>query len=580
MKLIAFLLFLFCFEKNYADENPLTPLRLNSPAETMQVFLDSMNEYKKGIEKNDPIKIQKIEKAINCLDLKDINPILRDEKGKEKAIFLKEILDRVYIPNYKTIPSGDSIIILKWIVPDTEITIQRVDSGDRQDEFLFSSNTVERLNIFYNKVESLPYLKGTGGGANYSLPWKEKIFPAWSMELYLKLHLWQWIGILGSFVLGHLMKYFSKVAFYLLLKLAKRTETQWDEKLILAVNKPFGYFSGIFVLFAFLYLSDISGKYYTVISFIYKLFFCSAFIYLVYNLSYFFSDLFKSYMSRKNNPMSEQLVPLVSKSLKIFLFIFAILISLQSLGVNVISLIAGLGIGGLALALAARDTMANLFGSIMIFLDKPFKVGDHILIPTVEGIVEEVGFRSTLVRTFNDSLVSIPNSIMANSNIDNMGERRVRRTNVTFGLKYSTTPEQLEGFLEGVKNILNKHPEIQKEGFQVCLKGFSAYCLEIQMHYYAKFNSSDEDSELKQNVHVEILFLAQELKVEFAYPTQLIELEKSNEKPIKETPSIGEIIESAKNFQKEGKSSRPDGLGIFTPKHKEITESYTAGSGV
>lgn len=105
-------------------------------------------------------------------------------------------------------------------------------------------------------------------------------------------------------------------------------------------------------------------------------------------------------------------------------------------------LIAGLGIGGLAIALAAKDTAANLFGSAMIFMDRPFKIGDHILLDNKEGIVEEIGFRSTRIRTWEDSIVSIPNSVVANADIENMGVRRWRRNVIILSLTYDTSPEK------------------------------------------------------------------------------------------------------------------------------------------
>jgi MscS family membrane protein len=577
----------FFFQQGVFAENPLTPHRLNSPRETMQVFMDSMNEYKKGIETNNEEKISKIAKAVQCLDLKDIPPLLRHEKSEETAIFLKEILDRIYLPNYKTIPGGEadnvSILILKWVVPDTEITITKVEGGDRNEEFLFSAETVNRMSEFYGKVKHLPYLKGSGGGADYTIPWREKMFPAWSMKLFAGVFVWQWIGILVSFVIGLILKYISKLIFFLILKITHKTGIGWDDKIIVAINKPGGYLLGISVLFLYLYSSDISGKLFTILLFIFKSFLSFSFVYLIYNISDLIVSVFTGYISKKNNPLGDQLIPLLGKTIKVTLLVMAVLISIQNLGINVVSILAGLGIGGLAIALAAKDTAANLFGSAMIFLDRPFKVGDHILTNSVEGIVEEVGFRSTLLRTFNDSLVSIPNSIVANSNIDNMGARRSRRTNVTLNVEYGTSPEKMEAFLEGIKNIIKKHPQIQKDNYLVAFKAFASSSLDVWIHFYASVEGTAQSLDLNQNIFIEIMYLGKELDVKFAFPTQTIHVDSIAEKTAQQIPiekTITEFSDIVKDFKEDGKFSRPNGLGIFTPPYKEVIIENNQGLGV
>jgi MscS family membrane protein len=168
LKSFSIILFtlLFSFHPLLSDENPLTPIRFHSPHDTLKEFLNNMNDYKKGREKNDEKLIFQINKAIQALDSQDINPIIRDEKAKEAAILLKETLDRVYVPDFKKIPnhSGENNLlpIVKWTVPDTEITIVRIEEGPRAGEFLFSSETVQRANEFFHKTRHLPFLEKNG----------------------------------------------------------------------------------------------------------------------------------------------------------------------------------------------------------------------------------------------------------------------------------------------------------------------------------------------------------------------------------------------------------------------------------
>ncbi|HNI88638.1 MAG TPA: mechanosensitive ion channel family protein, partial [Leptospiraceae bacterium] len=256
----------------------------------------------------------------------------------------------------------------------------------------------------------------------------------------------------------------------------------------------------------------------------------------------------------------------------ILVVILGSLFAMQNLGVNVMSVLAGLGVGGLALALAAKDTAANLFGSIMIFLDRPFKIGDTIILGGIEGDVEEIGFRCTRIRTFYDSVVSIPNSEVANSKIDNMGLRRYRRTNTTLGLTYDTPPEKIEAFLEGIKNILRKNELVVQDRIHVIFKGFGNSSLDILLNYFATVTEWGQDMILRQNVYLEIINLAKELNISFAFPTQTLHVETlAGQTPIKRDhrESTEDLKQTAKNFAKDGKSSRPKGFGIFIHPSRE-----------
>ena len=153
---------------------------------------------------------------------------------------------------------------------------------------------------------------------------------------------------------------------------------------------------------------------------------------------------------RTDTKLDDQLVPLISRALKILVVVLGGVFILESLHYDVASLLAGLGIGGLAFALAAKDTIANLFGSITIFTSKPFHIGDWIAVAGVEGLWKRLG-SDLRIRTFYNSLVSIPNSVVADSSIDNYGERRYRRIKLMLGVTYSTTADQIEAFVEGIK---------------------------------------------------------------------------------------------------------------------------------
>ena len=159
---------------------------------------------------------------------------------------------------------------------------------------------------------------------------------------------------------------------------------------------------------------------------------------------------------------------------------------LGNLGVNVTSLVAGLGLGGLAVALAAQDTIRNLLGGVTIFADRPFQVGDWVVVNDIEGTVEHVGFRSSRVRTFYNSVVTVPNARIVDTHVDNMGLRQWRRYKTTLGLAYQTTPDQVQAFVEGVRALIRSNPNMRKDYYIVEFHGFSAVTLDVLVYCFMR----------------------------------------------------------------------------------------------
>jgi MscS family membrane protein len=266
--------------------------------------------------------------------------------------------------------------------------------------------------------------------------------------------------------------------------------------------------------------------------------------------------------------LDQQLIPIVTKSLRIFVVVFGSLIAFQNLGINVMSLVAGLGLGGLAFALAAKDTAANLFGSVMIFSDSPFRVGDWVKFGGVEGTVEQVGFRSTKVRTFYNSLITVPNAVVASAAVDNMGRRQYRRVYTKLAVTYGTSPDEMEAFLEGIKNIIKANPTTRKDYFHVIFSGYGDSALEVMVYFFLEVPDWGQELIQRQNIYLEILRLAKELKVSFAFPSQSLYVESLplEKKPRGSDPMAkSDLVELAKEFGKEGSKARPGGCGIFTP---------------
>lgn len=235
---------------------------------------------------------------------------------------------------------------------------------------------------------------------------------------------------------------------------------------------------------------------------------------------------FSKLAEKTESTLDDQLVPLIRKTLKALVVIVGTLFVLkEGLEVDIVPFLTGLSIGGLAFALAAQDTIKNFFGSIMIFIDKPFQVGDWITSGDVDGTVEEVGFRSTRVRTFRNSVMYIPNGKIADSTIDNHGLRQYRRFFTTLTVTYDTPPQLMEVFVEGLRKIVGSHPDTRKDGYHIYFNNLSSYSQDIMFYIFFEVPNWAEELRCRHEILVSIVKLAKNLGVRFAFPTQTLHME-------------------------------------------------------
>jgi len=232
--------------------------------------------------------------------------------------------------------------------------------------------------------------------------------------------------------------------------------------------------------------------------------------------------------SRTETALDDQLVPLIRKSIRVFVVLIAGLFIAQNIFQwNVSALIAGLGIGGLAFALAAKDSLANLFGSAVIFADRPFAMGDWVKVQGQDGTVEEVGFRSTRIRTFFGHLLTIPNSVVANDTLENVSSRPFIRRNLDIGVTYDTPPDRLERALEILGEMLDArvahfHADYS---YKLVFKDFGAYSLNILVVYYYTPPDYWAAQAFNHDFNLELLRRFNDEGIEFAFPTQTLHLQ-------------------------------------------------------
>jgi MscS family membrane protein len=246
------------------------------------------------------------------------------------------------------------------------------------------------------------------------------------------------------------------------------------------------------------------------------------------------STWFSRVAGRTETKLDDMLVPIIRKSLRVTVVILVLVQVAQILSDKPItSIIAGLGIGGLALALAAQDTVKNFFGSVVLFVDKPFEMGDRIVVDGEDGPVEEVGLRSTKIRTLDGHLVTIPNGELANRMIRNIGKRPYIRRVANITITYNTPPEKVERAVEIIKEILDNHEGMHPDlPPRVYFNEFNADSLNILFIYWYHPPEYWAYMDFTERFNKEVFRRFNEEGIEFAFPTQTVYLAGDNTRPI------------------------------------------------
>lgn len=352
-------------------------------------------------------------------------------------------------------------------------------------------------------------------------------------KTYFGFHTWQLIGLFGYILLLFLAHKLFTFLFdrVILFSLEKFGYSFIGEKYILPVARVLSIY--LIILFSSLFIRLLQLPV-EVVAFVLKVLHAAK-PFVLTIVFYKVVDVVSLYFARlaekTESTLDDQLVPLVRKTLKSFVVVVGTLFILkEGLDVDIVPFLTGLSIGGLAFALAAQDTIKNFFGSVMIFIDKPFQVGDWITSGDVDGTVEEVGFRSTRIRTFRNSVTYIPNGKIADATIDNHGLRQYRRFYTTFTITYDTPHELIETFVVGLREIVLKHPHTRKDAFNIYFNNLSAYSKDIMFYIFFEVPTWSEELRCRHEILIQVVQLSELLGVRFAFPTQTLHMESFPEK--------------------------------------------------
>ena len=306
--------------------------------------------------------------------------------------------------------------------------------------------------------------------------------------------------------------------------IAKRTKTKTDDKLIDVIEEPLKLtivLLGAYIATLWLPFTSFDR----VVDLFIKSFVTFLIFWILYRIVNTFSNLFNFFSSKFGKELNKDIQIFITKSMRLLIVVLGIMAILQEWGINVSAFVASLGLGGLAFALAAKDTVANLFGSLVIFTDRPFKIGDWIETPGVEGMIEEIGIRSTKIRTFAQALVSMPNATLANTPITNWSRMGKRRVKTRLGLTYNTTVEQMQEIIHGIKIMLKTHPDIHQETILVSFDEFENSSLSIFLYFFTTTTVWLEYLNVREDVNFKIMQIVSKNGAQFAFPSQSLYVE-------------------------------------------------------
>ena len=523
------------------DPYPLRSADTSSPRDTFRTYVRDINTAVEAWRNDRPS--EEIERlllrAADTFDFSDITEVDRSTTIVIKMILLKEILDRVALPRFGSIPDDEQVArdgIVRWTIPNTKIEIARIAEGPDAGEFLFTKETVENLNDYYAMARNLPYKAGASVGLYNEYistpgPWISKDFPDtlpdWAQAVIFGQGVWQWIsGLLLLAISGFLIW------------IAYRLGAWWDERH--AVERPTARFGVPLALIVAVWIAGLVksvsihaiGLYevaLATVSYIALAVQVGGLAWLALVVSSRLADgfAFRQEGSNDKRGLDAALLRIVFRLISIVILVYLGIYAAGAVGIPIAPLVAGLGVGGLAIALAIRPTLENIIGGLTLFADRPVRVGDLCRYGDQIGTVEQIGLRSTRVRSLERTIVTIPNAEFSQMQLDNYAPRDQRLFKTVLGLRYETTPDQLRHVLRDLRRLLANHPRVIEEPVRVRFVGYGAYSLDIEIFVYLLCSDQDTFLAIQEEILLRIADIVTACGAEFAFPSQTTYLEMS-----------------------------------------------------
>jgi MscS family membrane protein len=527
-------------------QNPLQPLDRSSPRATLRTFLTSgdvlaqelADRYVASQSWAEHGRLLALgQQLIRCLDLAQVPPASRPKVGRAAGLALFETLSRIPLPPLEEIPDAEQMALRKdaasrrWTIPGTEIALVRVDEGMSGSEFLFSPDTVARAEEFYERTRDLPRLRSvplpdmhgivaTAGGWMIPYAWVQAM-PGWLRAPLWGQAAWKWIALL---LLVAAFAPFIGLAFRLS-RVAEergpflRALAQVSLPLLLLVATP---------AVAWLALAQVNlvGSAGSAVEIVSTAVMFLAFAWLAWRLAPVVAEAIIASPHVARESVDAHLIRLTARLLGILGALTLLSIGADRLGIPVYGIVAGLGVGGLAVALAAQPTLENLIAGLNLFADRPLRVGDRCKLGDTLGTVEAIGIRSTRVRTRDRTVTTIPNGALAKMSIANQSRRDRMLVDTKIGLRYETTPDRLRAILAALHALLSGHPRVVRDSVQVRFVAFGASSLDVLIRAYVDTTSGTEFRAIQEELLLGVMDVVEKGGSAFAFPSQTLYLER------------------------------------------------------
>jgi len=515
----------------------LRPVDTSSPRDTLRSFLYHFDASVAAWRVDDEAERRRsVSLASASLDFSDDPPRGSYVRTFEKMVMLKEVLDRVEVPPSKRIPGKDQVEaqdIARWTIPGTLIDIVKIEEGPEAGQFLISKETVNSLGRYYELAKDLPYQPTADVGLYEELRaspgplipkrWIDGL-PAWTRSLAFGYPVWQWVALLATFLLS-----------VVLVRRLFHWGRAWDDRVEAKGGRfqfglPVALLGTIVVVWLFRqFLVNaiwLFGVGYQVLSLgIWAVVFGCAVTLVIVGTGRLGVGLMQQREGEKR-VVDPALARLLFRLLGIVIASFILIYAAEFLGVSIAPLVAGLGVGGLALALAIRPTLENVIGGLTLFADRPVRVGDFCRYGSEIGTVHEIGLRSTRIRSLERTLVTIPNAEFSQMKLENFAVRDTRMLRTTLQLRYETTMDQLRYLLAELRKLLLGHPMVTDAPARVRFLDFGDYSLNVEVFAYLRCQDQNTYLAIREDILFRVGDIVRQSGAGFAYPTQTVHFDR------------------------------------------------------
>lgn len=525
---------LFCQDKQSDTQTdtqakpPVSP-EFETPRATIKTFLEAMAD-------------ENYDLAARCLDLSYLDNASRSTKQKSICTKLYLLLNDAW----KIDPSNAPSVDIQQAFP-MDSTIGVVDSPraaedsakvelnkNETGEWLFTAASVQLVDeeLYDQWIEQSEVTPSANVAMTFPMWLENQIPPGWRKKSFL-IKDYQWVALLLLMILGFAVDILTR---YLLNFLTnswfRYVVANEDYKARRNLWKPVGLLLNALTWYFGAKLIDLPASFLGVLLVGLKLFAVFASIWTAFSAINLLGDYLLRKAEQTENRYDDLLVPFIKNGLKILAVCVGLVLFVDVFSLNWNSLLGGFGLGGIAIAIASKDVLGNVFGSLTVLTDRPFEIGDWVITEGVEGEVEAVGVRSSRIRTFYNSLVIVPNSRLTTAIVDNMGRRKFRRVKTMVGVEYGTSGDQLEAFCEGIRELIRRNGSTRKDYFHVYVNEFAGSSINILLYFFLVTPDWTNELQEKHNILINIKRLAKKLDIEFAFPTQTLHIyqEEANEK--------------------------------------------------